>query len=143
VHRLIRNDHIDVLLGPYSSSLTIAAAEISEEYKKILWNYGGTSDEIFNRGARHIVRIASPASDYLRRLPHRLAEEYPDLHRVCVLHSGKGTFGRQVARGVLESSQEAGVMRYLCHQQRSPVLRLIGMATCSTRQFAGICEPWP
>jgi len=106
VQRLIRNDHIDILLGPYSSSLTMAAAEIAEEYNKILWNYGGTSDEMFNRGARHIVGIASPASDYLRRLPHWLAEEYPDLHRVCVLHSGKGTFGRQVGRGILESSRE-------------------------------------
>ena len=76
VVRLLRTDHADILLGPYSSSLTTSAAEIAEEHKKILWNYGGSSDEIFSHGRRYLVGIASPASDYLRELPRRLAEEY-------------------------------------------------------------------
>ena len=41
VFQLLREDKIDILLGPYSSSLTMAVAEIAEEYKKVLWNYGG------------------------------------------------------------------------------------------------------
>jgi branched-chain amino acid transport system substrate-binding protein len=45
VFQLLREDKIDILLGPYSSSLTMAVAEIAEEYKKVLWNYGGSSDE--------------------------------------------------------------------------------------------------
>jgi branched-chain amino acid transport system substrate-binding protein len=108
VLRLIRNDSVDILLGPYSSSLTLVAAEIAEEHKKIIWNYGGASDEIFGRRWRYMIGIASPASDYLRALPHWLAKEYPKLSRICVLYSGKGTFGRQVARGILASSQETG-----------------------------------
>jgi hypothetical protein len=44
-----------------------------------------------------------PASDYLRALPQWLAEECPDLARICVLYAGRGTFGWQVARGILES----------------------------------------
>ena len=35
VLRLIRDDSVDILLGPYSSSLTMVAAEIAEEYKTI------------------------------------------------------------------------------------------------------------
>jgi len=107
VLRLIRDDNVDILLGPYSSILTTAAGEIAEEFKKILWNYGGTSDEIFNRGWRHMIGIASPASDYFRALPLWLAKQFADLRRICILHSSKGSFGRQVVRGVLESSQEA------------------------------------
>ncbi len=103
VFRLLRDDRIDVLLGPYSSSLTMAVVEIAEEYKKVLWNHGGSSDEIFRHGQRYVVGIASPASDYLRALPHWLAEEFPGLGRICVLYSGRGTFGWQVARGILES----------------------------------------
>src|SRR6266851_1279142 len=103
VFRLLRDDRIDVLLGPYSSSLTMAVVEIAEEYKKVLWNHGGSSDEIFRHGQRYLVGIASPASDYLRALPHWLAEEFPGLGRICVLYSGRGTFGWQVARGILES----------------------------------------
>ena len=103
VFQLLREDQIDVLLGPYSSSLTMAVAEIAEEHKKVLWNYGGSSDEIFSHGRRSLVSIASPASDYLRALPQWLAEESPTLTRICVLYSDRGTFGWQVARGILES----------------------------------------
>jgi branched-chain amino acid transport system substrate-binding protein len=103
VCQLLKEDHIDILLGPYSSSLTMAVVEIAEEYKKVLWNYGGSSDEIFSHGRRYLVGIASPASDYLRELPHWLAEEHPALRRICVLYSAGGTFGWQVARGILES----------------------------------------
>ncbi len=103
VFQLLRADHIDILLGPYSSSLTMAVAEIAEEHKKVLWNYGGSSDDIFSHGRRRLVGIASPASDYLRALPHWLTEEHPALRRICVLYSAGGTFGWQVARGILES----------------------------------------
>jgi branched-chain amino acid transport system substrate-binding protein len=103
VLQLIRNDNVDILLGPYSSSLTMVAAEIAEEYKTILWNYGGSSDEIFSRGWRYMIGMASPASDYLRAFPHWLAEQHPALRRICVLYSAGGTFGWQVARGILES----------------------------------------
>jgi branched-chain amino acid transport system substrate-binding protein len=103
VFQLLREDQIDVLLGPYSSSLTMAVAEIAEEHKKVLWNHGGSSDDIFSNGRRYLVGIASPASDYLRALPHWLAEEHPALRRICVLYSARGTFGWQVARGILES----------------------------------------
>src|SRR5260370_13133106 len=77
VFRLLKDDRIDVLLGPYSSSLTMAVVEIAEEYKKVLWNHGGSSDEIFRHGLRYFVGIASPASDYLRALPQWLAAKFP------------------------------------------------------------------
>ena len=104
VFQLLREDKIDILLGPYSSSLTMAVVEIAEEYKKVLWNYGGSSDEIFSNGGRYLVGIASPASDYLRALPHWLAEKHPALRRICVLYSAGGTFGWHVARGIVESA---------------------------------------
>jgi len=113
VFQLLREDKVDILLGPYSSSLTMAVAEIAEEHKKALWNYGGSSDEIFSNGRRYLVGIASPASDYLRALPHWLAEESPVLGRICVLYSGRGTFGWQVARGILESA--LGVAHHSVH----------------------------
>ncbi len=104
VLRLLRDDRIDILLGPYSSSLTMAVGGIAEENKKVLWNHGGSSDEIFRHCWRYLVGIASPASDYLRALPHWLAEQSPAVRRICVLYAGRGTFGWQVARGILDST---------------------------------------
>ena len=113
VFRLLREDKVEILLGPYSSGLTMSVAEIAEEYRKVLWNYGGSSDEIFRHGRRYLVGIASPASDYLRALPQWLAEESPTLGRICVLYSGRGTFAWHVARGILESA--LGVGRHSIH----------------------------
>jgi branched-chain amino acid transport system substrate-binding protein len=113
VLRLLREDKVDILFGPYSSGLTMSVAEIAEEYRKVLWNYGGSSDEIFRRGRRYLVGIASPASDYLRALPRWLVAERPALGRICVLYSGRGTFGWHVARGILESA--LGVGRHSIH----------------------------
>ena len=103
--RLLREDHVAILLGPYASSLTMAVAQVAEEQKKILWNHGGSSDEIFNRGYRYLLSTASPASDYLRGLPHWLARKRPPPRRICVLHSTRGTFAAQVVRGVVEGAR--------------------------------------
>jgi len=113
VLRLLREDKVDILFGPYSSGLTMSVAEIAEEYRKILWNYGGSSDEIFRHGRRYLVGIASPASDYLRALPRWLAEQCPTLGRIRVLYSGRGTFAWHAARGILESA--LGVGRHSIH----------------------------
>jgi branched-chain amino acid transport system substrate-binding protein len=106
--RLLREDQVDVLMGPYASSLTMAVAEIAERHKKVLWNHGGASDEISERGWKYLVNISSPASDYLRAFPHWLAEEHPGLNRIAVLYSNRGSFAGQVARGVAESAQRFG-----------------------------------
>jgi branched-chain amino acid transport system substrate-binding protein len=108
VLRLLREDHVDVLMGPYSSSLTMAVAEIAEGNKKVLWNHGGASDAISERGWKYLVNVSSPASDYLRALPHWLAKEHPELNRIAVLYSKRGSFAGQVARGVVESAQRFG-----------------------------------
>jgi len=109
VLRLLREDCVDLLLGPYSSGLTLAVAPLSEEHKKILWNHGGSSDEISHRGYRYIVSAPSPASDYLRELPRWLAKHAPKLRRVCILRSSRGTFASQVARGLAEAIPKVGI----------------------------------
>lgn len=107
VLRHLRDDQVDILLGPYSSNLTMAAAEVAEEHKKVHWNYGGASDEIFDRGWQYIVATSSPASDYFRAFPRWLATEYPQLRRICILYSAIGTFGKQINRGLTEVTREA------------------------------------
>src|SRR5437773_175039 len=69
--QLLCEDRVDILFGPYASNLTMAIAEIAGDHGKILWNHGGSSDEISALG--NVISIASPASDYLRHLPSWLA----------------------------------------------------------------------
>ena len=102
VFQLLRRDQIDILLGPYSQPDDVRSGDCgrTQEGAMELWR-------LLRRHLqpwwRRLVGIASPASDYLRALPHWLAEEHPALRRICVLYSAGGTFGWQVARGILES----------------------------------------
>jgi len=102
--RLLRQDHIDALFGPYSSGLTMTVAEVAREHRKVLWNHGGSSDEILNRGWQQVVSTPTPASDYLRDLPRRLARQAPAPRKICIVHSTRGTFASHVARGVVQAA---------------------------------------
>ena len=55
VESIISKDHVDILLGPYSSHLTKAAAEICCAHQRLFWNHGGASDEIWQPGSDWIV----------------------------------------------------------------------------------------
>ncbi|MFQ6031017.1 MAG: ABC transporter substrate-binding protein, partial [Dehalococcoidia bacterium] len=68
--RLILQDRVDLLFGPYSSVLSLASAAVAEEYRQVLWNQGGASDNIYRRGFRWVVGVLTPASEYLAGLPY-------------------------------------------------------------------------
>ncbi len=108
VLRLLTGDRVDLLLGPYSSALTMAVAPIAEAHGKILWNHGGASDAMYERGGRHLVSVVSPASEYLRALPLLVRQTVPEISRMGILHAKAGSFAAQVARGVVEAAKAAG-----------------------------------
>lgn len=108
VHRLLTEDRVDLLFGPYSSVLTLAVAPIAEAHGRILWNHGGSSDEVFARGWRLLIGGLAPASTYFAGLPGWLRGEDPGLERLTVLHSQRGTFAGQVARGLAEAAEREG-----------------------------------
>jgi len=86
----------DVLLSPYSTQLVKAAAAMASAEGWLLWNHGGSGDDLENSHAGHVVSLLTPAS------------RYPEPFIRCVLSRkdvglwivyGEGSFGRQVAAG--------------------------------------------
>jgi branched-chain amino acid transport system substrate-binding protein len=108
VLRLLTKDRLDLLFGPYSSVLTLAVAPIAEAHGKILWNHGGSSDEVFARGWRLLVGGSAPAGTYFSGLPSWLRGEETGLERLTVLYSQRGTFAGQIARGLAEAAEREG-----------------------------------
>ena len=106
VEKLIGRDAIDLLIGPYGSGPTLAAAEVAERCRYVLWNHGGSSDEIFRRGYRWTVGISSPASQYLIALLEFFRFLDPSLRKVA-LFAAKTGFASQVAAGALDWIHEA------------------------------------
>ncbi len=100
--KLITEDRVAILLGPYSSSLTLACAHVSEELGMVLWNHGGASDAIQYGGFARVVSILAPASRYLHGVVELLMSRDPVPRKAAVLRSSRGSFPRTVADGFAE-----------------------------------------
>jgi ABC-type branched-subunit amino acid transport system substrate-binding protein len=63
----------DIVLGPYASDLVRAVAPIADGASRLIVNHGGADDAIHSDGARFVVSVLSPASQYLQPFVRMLA----------------------------------------------------------------------
>ena len=63
--RLINQDKIQYMLGPYSSGLTKAIAPITEKYQIPMVEAEGASRSLFNKGYKYIFAVLSTSEQYL------------------------------------------------------------------------------
>ncbi len=114
--RLVLDDHVDLLMGPYSTALSNAAAEISEELGWVMWNQGGAGDGIYRRGYKGVVGILTPASRYLSGLLALVREADGGARTIAVAQSGSGAFPRAVTQGIEREAKELGFETVLMRQ---------------------------
>lgn len=75
VERLITEDEVDYLLGPYSSGLTMSTSAIAEKYGVIMVEGNGASESIFERGFQNIFAVLTPAGNYTQSALESLADK--------------------------------------------------------------------
>ena len=63
--RLIKQDGIKFMLGPYSSGLTKAVAPVTEKYKIPMVEAEGASRSLFTQGYRYLFAVLSTSEQYL------------------------------------------------------------------------------
>ena len=63
--RLIKQDGIKYMLGPYSSGLTKAVAPVTEKYKIPMVEAEGASRSLFTQGYRYLFAVLSTSEQYL------------------------------------------------------------------------------
>ncbi len=66
--KLITQDKTTVVIGPYSSAITEAVANVTEKYKMPMVAPNATTTSIFRKGRRYIFMVGSPAETYLEGL---------------------------------------------------------------------------
>ncbi|MFQ5915038.1 MAG: amino acid ABC transporter substrate-binding protein [Nitrospinota bacterium] len=99
--KLIRDEGVEILLGPYSSALTLAAAPVAESYEVPLWNHGGSADALYERGFHFIIGLVPPASTYFRGVFEWARAVGCSGGRVALVHGARGGFPAAVAGGAL------------------------------------------
>ena len=65
LERLIKQDGIKYMLGPYSSATTKAAAPVIEKYKIPMVEAEGASRSLFNKGYKYLFCVISTSEQYL------------------------------------------------------------------------------
>ena len=100
----------DILLGPYSSELTAAAAPIAEERGRLLINHAGAADDLYQRGYKMVVGLPTPASQYLDEFIRLLASLKLWRKRLAVI-TEPTDFARALAAGAQAFVRERPVRR--------------------------------
>lgn len=107
--KLVTQDNVDFLLGPYSSGLTLAVAPIAEKYQIPMVEANGASDKIFNQGYKYIYGVLSPASKY-HAGPIKFASglKSPNVTKAGIVHVDT-LFTNTIADGASKKLKEVGI----------------------------------
>jgi ABC-type branched-subunit amino acid transport system substrate-binding protein len=96
-------DGVDLLLGPYASGLVRAVAPLVRDARRILWNHGGSADDLVQPG---IASLPAPASTYFEGIVDEAIERKV---RRLIMVQGPGRFARTVANGAKTRGSERGI----------------------------------
>ncbi len=124
--RLIVQDEIKFMLGPYSSGLTKAIAPVTEKYKIPMVEGNGASRAIFNKGYKYLFAVLSTSDFYLREAINlaaetaQLARKDPKKLKVA-LAIENDPFSQDIRAGVLEDAKRWG-MRVVIDDKLPPEL---------------------
>ncbi len=112
--RLIVQDGIKFMLGPYSSGLTKAIAPVTEKYGIPMVEGNGASRSLFNKGYRYLFAVLSTSDFYLKEAIN-LAAEVAQLQRKdprtvkIALAIENDPFSQDIRAGVLEDAKRWGM----------------------------------
>jgi len=76
--RLISVDRVDLILGPYTSTVVNPVSAVAEKYRKLFLQGGGNSAALFDRGFKYMfLTLPGLASDFPRMMMNYLSELPP------------------------------------------------------------------
>src|SRR5580765_6545463 len=85
IEKLINEDKVNLILGPYGSSPTGTAAPICERYKIPMVEANGAAESVFSKGYKYSFMILSPAKLYLRGIIDAVRAADPSAKTVAIL----------------------------------------------------------
>ena len=112
--RLINQDGVQYMLGPYSSGLTKAIAPVTEKYQIPMIEAEGASRSLFNKGYRYLFAVLSTSEQYLASAitlaAERAQETGKDPSEVTVAIAVENDpFSLDIRAGVMEDAEKYGM----------------------------------
>jgi branched-chain amino acid transport system substrate-binding protein len=104
--KLITEDKVDAVMGPYSSPITEAVANVSEKYKKVMVSPLAATTSIFRKGRKYIFMVISPAEVYLEGLVDMAAKR--GLKTIAIVNEDT-LFTKSSAIGVADLAKKRGL----------------------------------
>jgi branched-chain amino acid transport system substrate-binding protein len=112
--RLIKQDEIKFILGPYGSGPTKGMAPITEKYKIAMVEGNGASRALFNKGYRYLFAVLTTSEQYLAESINVLAEQFkkdgrdPSTAKVAIAVEND-PFSMDIRAGVLDDAKRWGM----------------------------------
>ena len=107
VQKLIAEDKIELILGPFASGIAFGASTISEKYRVPMISGLGVSDDIYNRGYKYVFTPALVASRYLEPLFYFCQTLKPKPKTVAILSKNE-LFSLTAAEGGKKFAEKLG-----------------------------------
>jgi len=112
--RLIKQDGIKFILGPYGSGPTKGMAPITEKHKIPMVEGNGASRALFNKGYRYLFAVLTTSEQYLTESINVLAEEFkkdgrdPSTAKVAIAVEND-PFSMDIRAGVIDDAKRWGM----------------------------------
>jgi branched-chain amino acid transport system substrate-binding protein len=104
--KLITEDKVDAVMGPYSSAVSEAVANVTEKYRKVMVAPLAATTSIFKKGRKYIFMIITPAESYLEGLIDMAARR--GLKTVAIINEDT-LFPKASATGTAEIAKKKGL----------------------------------
>lgn len=98
-----------LILGPYGSATTEAAAAVVERTNQVMVDSSGADDKIFSKGYRRTFAVLSPATEYASSIIRAVAEVAKPKPKTVAFISADDGFSKTVTAGGTAEAKKQGM----------------------------------
>ena len=103
--KLITQDKVQFLLGPYGTASTFAATAVAEKNKMLMVVGNGAANSIYDRGFKYTFGILSPGVKYMTGVEEAWLAQNPRPEKLAIM-AANDAFSLEVAQGAKDGADK-------------------------------------
>ncbi|UOF92520.1 ABC transporter substrate-binding protein [Fodinisporobacter ferrooxydans] len=107
VDQLVNQDHMKLILGPYSSGSALAVVKKATTYKVPVIVPTATAANVTETGSKYVFRLCATSDDYAKAMVE-LFKKQGDVKTLAIVHEDQN-FGASADKAMKKFAQEAGI----------------------------------